>query len=105
MKDTINNANDFANRFMEIRKENFSRAALESLFNWYEQLEEDTGEEIEFDPIAICCDWAEYTEEELRQEYSEIVEDCDDLEDMRDALNDHTIVIETRDNTLLVMEV
>lgn len=42
------------------RGNNFSRAAREALFEYFEQLEENTGGEIEFDCIAICCDWSEY---------------------------------------------
>lgn len=94
---------DFINTFQNIRPENFSVAALESLYDFIEELENDTGEQSEFDPIALCCDWAEYTEAEIRREYTDIVEDCEDLEDMVEALNEHTMVIETRDNTLLVL--
>lgn len=47
----------------------FSYDAKKVLFEYFEQLEEDTGEEIELDVIAICCDYSEYTEEELTNEY------------------------------------
>jgi len=38
----------------------FSPAALRALFEHFEQFEEDTDTEITFDPIGICCGWAEY---------------------------------------------
>ena len=38
----------------------FSPAALEALFEFFEELEEDTGDLIELDVIAICCDFTEY---------------------------------------------
>lgn len=55
MKITLTES-EFINRFLAIRPENFSREALKELFHWYESLEE----EVEFDPIGICCDWTEY---------------------------------------------
>ena len=42
------------------RKDTFSYAGLEALFEYLEQLEEDTGEEMEFDMVGICCDYTEY---------------------------------------------
>jgi hypothetical protein len=33
---------------------------LFALFAYLESYEEDCGVEIELDPIAICCEWAEY---------------------------------------------
>ena len=44
------------------RKNQFSYDGLKALFAWYEQFEADIGEEIEFDPIAICCEWTEYAD-------------------------------------------
>lgn len=51
---------EFVSRFHEMGRGNqFSYNALLALFEYYEAYEEDTGEAIEFDVIAICCDWAE----------------------------------------------
>ena len=41
-------------------KNNFSYEGLHSLFDYLEQFEEDMGKEIEFDPVAICCEYSEY---------------------------------------------
>jgi len=60
MKDTIRSGSDFADRFQKIRPDQFSRAGLYSLFDYLEELEAGCGEEIEFDPIGLCCDWTEY---------------------------------------------
>jgi len=38
----------------------FSRLGAYALVEYLEQLEEDAGEEIEFDAVAIRCDFAEY---------------------------------------------
>ncbi len=61
-----------------------------TLAEWLEDLEEDTGEEMELDPIALRCEFSAYTLEELQEMYT-IPADEDPLE----WLNDHTIVIET----------
>lgn len=44
------------------RKDQFSYAALGALFSYLEELESDLGEEIELDVIALCCDYAEYSD-------------------------------------------
>lgn len=64
MKRTVN-FEDFRDAFEKSdRKENFSYEGLHALFEYIQQTEEDTGEEIEMDIIAICCDWMEYENEE-----------------------------------------
>lgn len=39
----------------------WSRAGAYALVEYLEQLEEDTGETIEFDIVAIRCDYSEYS--------------------------------------------
>ena len=38
----------------------FSYDGLVALFDYFEELESSTGEEIEFDMVAIACDFTEY---------------------------------------------
>ena len=54
---------DFTQSFLdsESRKDQFSYSALKAMYEYYEQLEDDLGEPIEFDMIALCCEWTEYT--------------------------------------------
>ena len=60
MKTTINE-HQFIDGFDQCgRGDQFTRGALRSLFEYFEQLEEDGGNELEFDPIAICCEYTEY---------------------------------------------
>lgn len=54
------------------RENNFSYEGLQTLYDYLIELEEDTGEEIELDVIALCCDYSEGS-------YEEIV-DCYNLE-------------------------
>jgi hypothetical protein len=41
------------------RGEQFSYAALGALFDYFEEYEESTGEQIELDVVAICCEYEE----------------------------------------------
>jgi len=60
-----------------------------ALFEYLEQYEEDTGEQIELDIIAIDSDFVEYENlEAFHKDYDK--EDYPDLE----TLSDHTQVIE-----------
>lgn len=73
------------------RENNFSHWALNELFDYFEQLESDMGEEIEFDCIAICCDYNEMSFDEIRKEYSNYKEMTDD--EIIDELNSETTVV------------
>lgn len=53
------NFNMFCDAFL-IRKNNFSSEGLIALFDYLEFYEEDTGQEIKLDVIALCCDYTEY---------------------------------------------
>tara|TARA_R110000787_G_scaffold80086_1_gene174551 strand:+ start:481 stop:771 length:291 start_codon:yes stop_codon:yes gene_type:complete len=87
MKQTIN-FNDFYDAFQEVRPANFSYEGLRALFDWLEDYADDTGEEIELDVIALCCEFSEYESlEELQESYTTI----QSIED----LHDETIVIKT----------
>lgn len=51
---------EFCDSFSDTYKHNFSYAGKRALFDYFEQLEEDTGEQIELDPVALCCEYSEY---------------------------------------------
>ena len=73
---------DFVNAFEKLRPSNFSYEGLESLYNYLTDYEQDTGEEIELDVIALCCDYSEYKDlEEYRKNYSSI----NSIKDIKDA--------------------
>ena len=70
-------------------KDNFSFFAQASLYDYFEELELDTGEKVEFDPIAICCEYSEY---ENIEEYNKDYEPVKSIDEIREL----TTVIETR---------
>ena len=59
MKETVTESR-FIQAFATVRPNQFSRKALVALFDYLDQLEQDLGEETEFDPIGLCCEWTEY---------------------------------------------
>ena len=69
MKQTINEY-QFKDAFQNCRPNNFSYEGLTALYNYLEQYEEDTGQEMELDVIGLCCDFTEYDSlKEFQQEY------------------------------------
>lgn len=86
MKTTIR-SQDFHNAFTDSSyRDNFSYQARKALFSYFEQIEEETGEEIELDVCAICCDYTEYAS------LADIQNDYPQIHNWRD-LENHTIVV------------
>jgi hypothetical protein len=75
------------------REDNFTPAALDVLFDYYVELERDTGVEIELDPIAICCEFSEYTENDVKWQYTHLVNPELGVEEFIDRLQEYTTVI------------
>ena len=77
MKQTID-LYTFRNAFYKMgRKDHFSYDGLEILFDYIEEVEQDTDEEMELDVIALCCDYAESTIDELISAYDIDISECD----------------------------
>jgi len=60
MKTTVNKS-DFRDAFRDHdRQDQFSYDALGALFGYLEDYEDNTGELVDLDVIALCCDFSEY---------------------------------------------
>lgn len=69
----------FINALQKIRPDNYSYEGLKALYEYFNNLSEDTGQDLYFDEIAICCDFTEYKNfEEIKNDYSDI-SSIDDL--------------------------
>lgn len=79
MKTTVNEY-DFIDAFRRMDRKNFSREGLRVLFEYLEELERDCGEEYELDVIALCCDFAEESAEELCHAYNVDIEGMNEVE-------------------------
>lgn len=59
----------------------FSRSGCFALFNWIEEVEEETQEQIEFDPIALRCYFTEYKNlKQIARDYGDEYSELDYLE-------------------------
>jgi len=89
---------DFENGFkFNKRHYNYTTAGLKALFNYFEQLEDDMGRQIEFDPVLICSEYTEYDNIfEFHLDY-----DHEDYPDI-DAIENETIVIMIDDESFII---
>lgn len=88
MKTTVS-LYDFRDAFQHLRPDNFTYEGLTALYEYFEQFEADTGEELELDVIAICCDFSEDTWQNIAENYSIDLDDCDDDEEKQEAVADY----------------
>lgn len=86
---------DFEKAFAEIRPGYFTHAGLKALFDYLENLEAETGEEIELDVIGLCCDFAEYKNiAEFNRDYGTNYKSRDEISE--------TIVINVDDEAFII---
>ena len=89
---------DFINAFYRMgREQQFSRQALTALFEHLEQYEEDTGNQVKLDVVALCCDYEENDVDTIVAGYdldAPRFQDDDARRDMVERfLNDHTTIV------------
>ena len=79
---SINNVYQFREAFrLAGRMDQFSYEGLEVLFDYLENCSDETGEPIELDPVALCCEYYELSIQELIDNYNIDVSDADGDED------------------------
>lgn len=101
MKTTVN-FSDFCDAFKSYNRDNnFSYNGKRALFDYLEEMEQSTGEEIELDVIALCCEYNENHIDDIISSYDIDVEGMgndEKREAVRDYLQDNTCLIgETSD--------
>lgn len=88
MKTTVSRY-DFERAFVDAgRKDQFSYEGLNALFDYLEDYEDSTGEEIELDVIALCCDYYEDTPEAIAANYKIDIKGMDE-DEIVDAVREH----------------
>lgn len=107
----IVNFSQFCDSFSDTYKGNFSYEGKRALFDCLENYEEETGEEIELDPIALCCEYSEYkSAKEAAEQYTGAVEENKDFdeEDKENAaiawLEDNTTVIRLENGGVIIQQ-
>jgi hypothetical protein len=88
MKTTVS-VYDFREAFQKTRPNQFSYSGLGDLFEYLENYEEDTGQEIELDVISICCDFSEDNWKDIADSYDIDLSNCDDDEQKQQAVADY----------------
>ena len=100
MKTTVS-LYDFERAFADYNlKENFSHEGLRLLFEYFEEYEENTGEEVVLDVIALCCDYNESDTLTIATEYNIVEANGMDEDDARQVVREYldhntTVVGET----------
>ena len=104
MIQTVNNS-EFHNAFNRMdRGSQFSYEALNLIYEYLEQFEEDTGEPVELDVIAICCEYSEMTVQEVIDSYGYKLDSSEteyDLDKLVEILSEDTTVLGTTDSTIV----
>lgn len=110
---TVNTVYQFEDAFKEAnRSDQFSWEGMKALFTWLEEYSENTGENVDLDVVALCCDYTEcesidefmdqygkHSDIDM-QEFSEASDD-EQLDMIRDYLDGCTIVISCTETCIL----
>lgn len=90
------------------RKDQFSYEALGAIFDYLEDYSDSTGEPVEFDMVAICCDWAEMTWQEVALSYGVDLSQCTDdderIGEVESFLCDNTQFLELSDGNFVYQQ-
>jgi hypothetical protein len=87
---TINSATQFIEAFKQSsRADQFSYEALEAIYGYLEDYSNDSGENVELDIVAICCEWYEMTWQEVAEQYSVDLSACADDDERIKAVDEY----------------
>ena len=97
MKTSVN-FSQFCDAFRDMnRNDNFSYDGKRALFDFIEQMDEDTGQETELDVVALCCEYYESYMDSIISDYSIDVSEAEDDDEKADLVEEYL-----QDNTMLV---
>jgi hypothetical protein len=90
------------------RKDQFSHEALEAIFEYLEDYSNETGENVELDIIAICCEWAEMSWNEIATSYDVDLSQCTDnderIGEVEDYLSKNTQYLEIGEGSFVFVQ-
>ena len=93
MKMTVN-AWDMKEIFKKMDRDYYSMNGLDALLDFYNEIDED----MEFDPIAICCDCSEYGEHGAALSFDDLISDYSYLLDRDEWLDENDLEPEEWDD-------
>lgn len=89
MKVTVN-FEDFRDAFISFGKGNeFTYEGLKMLFDYLEEYEEETNEEMELDVIAICSEFVEEDVEDVAHDYDIDISECKNDDEVKEVVKDY----------------
>jgi hypothetical protein len=108
MKQTITSYS-FRQAFKDAGRESqFSLTALDALFDYFEQYEQDSGEQIELDVVAICCEYIEESYKDTAYSYNIALDDEDSeaehIQQVKDFLETETIMVSEDDGIIVYQQ-
>ena len=93
------------------RKDQFSYEALGAIFDCLEEYSDSTGEPVELDIVAICCEWSEAHWSDIAREYSVDLNDFADDEDdderiqaVYETISDQTTMLDLGDGNFVFIQ-
>ena len=91
------NFSQFCDGFSDTYKNNFSYEGKRALYDYLEEYEDSTDEQVEFDPVALCCEYTEY------DSLGDILSNYQNINDLQD-LEDHTQVIKVEGKGYIIQD-
>jgi len=91
----------------------FTYTWASALIDYLDDLSDDIGENIEFDQVAIRCDYSEYTKDEILREYTYLIDSYiedyegdkdDEFEAILEELRGNTTLLEVDENTYIIKD-
>jgi hypothetical protein len=99
MKQTVN-FSAFCDAFHAFKRyDRFGYTALQILFDYLEEYESETSEEIELDVISLCCDYSVDSVADIAENYDIDLSKCEDDDARKFAVLDYL-----QDNTQICGE-
>lgn len=96
--------NDFVREFQEHgREDSFSMHGLRALYDYLWDSAEETDTPYVLDVIALCCDFTEYTLEEVVSDFSDMLEEDDTLDEILEILNHYAPALRTSSSDTIVV--
>ena len=87
----------------KVLRDVFSYEAINELFEWASEISNISQDGMEFDPVAITCDWSEYNETDLFTDYGYLLDDDErqELYNLIEILENKTTVIKLKTTYLI----
>ena len=96
---------EFKRTMERLDRDYYSFEAIDEIINYFDEFDN-----VEFDPIAICCDFTEETPEYIAEQYGYMDEDITDedgdidIDKLMDLLNYHTYAVRLDNGNILYID-